>query len=245
MALVVSALTVSALRLPSLSSPRLVQPPPPKGFTWAADVRELEGRVVEINRMVGGRSTGRGKTWCTVASSTEEIEDEVAYVQQELGKQNTEGLGTTALVHPDAAITCAENEQIQSLVLAARRRADAAVMRPPTPSVPMSLPRAFAVVLAKLVMAKLLLVKLLGVELLSVALDAVARIVVACMGRLARMRLAMARPLRCADEMRDALLPADAILSLNVRPRTAGRYSAPAYYPLELLTAPATPATPA
>ena len=211
MALVVSALTVSALRLPSLSSPRLVQPPPPKGFTWAADVRELEGRVVEINRMVGGRSTGRG---------------------------------TTALVHPDAAITCAENEQIQSLVLAARRRADAAVMRPPTPSVPMSLPRAFAVVLAKLVMAKLLLVKLLGVELLSVALDAVARIVVACMGRLARMRLAMARPLRF-DEMRDGLLPADAILSLNVRPRTAGRYSAPAYYPLELLTAPATPATPA
>ena len=212
MALVVSALTVSALRLPSISSPRLVQPPPPKGFTWAADVRELEGRVVEINRMVGGRSTGRG---------------------------------TTALVHPDAAITCAENEQIQSLVLAARRRADAAVMRPPTPSVPMSLPRAFAVVLAKLVMAKLLLVKLLGVELLSMALDAVARIVVACMGRLARMRLAMARPLRCVDEMRDALLPADAILSLNVRPRTAGRYSAPAYYPLELLTAPATPATPA
>ena len=211
MALVVSALTVSALRLPSISSPRLVQPPPPKGFTWAADVRELEGRVVEINRMVGGRSTGRG---------------------------------TTALVHPDAAITCAENEQIQSLVLAARRRADAAVMRPPTPSVPMSLPRAFAVVLAKLVMAKLLLVKLLGVELLSMALDAVARIVVACMGRLARMRLAMARPLRF-DEMRDGLLPAAAILSLNVRPRPAGRYSAPAYYPLELLTAPATPATPA
>ena len=166
-------------------------------------------------------------------------------MQQEPGKQNTERLGTTALVHPDAAITCAENEQIQSLVLAARRRADAAVMRPPSPSVPMSLPRAFAVVLAKLVMAKLLLVKLLGVELLSMALDAVARIVVACMGRLARMRLAMARPLRCADEMRDALLPADAILSLNVRPRTAGRYSAPAYYPLELLTAPATPATPA
>ena len=118
-------------------------------------------------------------------------------------------------------------------------------MHPPTPSVPTPLPSAFAMVLAKLVMAKLLLVKLVGVELLSVALDAVARLVVACMGRLARMRLAMARPLQVADEMRDGLLPADVLLSLGVRPRTAGRYSAPAYYPLELLTAPATPATPA
>ena len=208
MSLIAAQMTLSALRLPSLSSPRLIQPQPPNGFTWAADVRELEGRVVEINRMVGGRSTGR-----------------------------------SALVHP--AITSAENEQIQSLVLAARRRADAAVMHPPNPSVPTSLPSAFAVVLAKLVMAKLLLVKLVGVELLSVALDAVARLVVACMGRLARMRLAMARPLQVADEMRDGLLPADVLLSLGVRPRTAGRYSAPAYYPLELLTAPATPATPA
>ena len=178
---------VSSLRLP-FSSPTLIQPPPPKGFSWAVDVRELEGRVVKINRLVGGRSTGR----------------------------------TQPVIHPDAARTSAENQQIQALVLAARRRADTAVMRPPT-SLPMSLPIAAAVVLAKLVTAELLLVKLVTAELLALTTDAVARLVVAYMSCLARLKLGVARPLRFVDGLRNGLLPADAILTLGVRPRTAGR----------------------
>ena len=162
--------TVSALRLP-FSSPTLIQPPPPKGFSWAVDVRELEGRVVKINRLVGGRSTGR-----------------------------------TAVVHPNAARTSAENQQIQSLVLAARHRADAAVVRPPTTSLPMSLPMAAAVVLAKLVTAELLLVKHVTVELLAVTTDAVARLVVAYMSCLARLKLGVARPLRFVVGLREGLL---------------------------------------
>ena len=185
MLFVALAPAVSSLRLP-FSSPTLIQPPPPKGFSWAVDVRELEGRVVKINRLVGGRSTGR------------------------------------TVIHPDAARTSAENQQIQALVLAARRRADTAVMRPPT-SLPMSLPIAAAVVLAKLVTAELLLVKLVTAELLALTTDAVARLVVAYMSCLARLKLGVARPLRFVDGLRDGLLPADAILTLGVRPRTAGR----------------------
>ena len=185
MLFVALAPAVSSLRLP-FSSPTLIQPPPPKGFSWAVDVRELEGRVVKINRLVGGRSTGR------------------------------------TVIHPDAARTSAENQQIQALVLAARRRADTAVMRPPT-SLPMSLPIAAAVVLAKLVTAELLLVKLVTAELLALTTDAVARLVVAYMSCLARLKLGVARPLRFVDGLRNGLLPADAILTLGVRPRTAGR----------------------
>ena len=185
MLFVALAPAVSSLRLP-FSSPTLIQPPPPKGFSWAVDVRELEGRVVKINRLVGGRSTGR------------------------------------TVIHPDAAGTSAENQQIQALVLAARRRADTAVMRPPT-SLPMSLPIAAAVVLAKLVTAELLLVKLVTAELLALTTDAVARLVVAYMSCLARLKLGVARPLRFVDGLRNGLLPADAILTLGVRPRTAGR----------------------
>ena len=178
--------TASSLSMP-FSSRTLTQPPPPKGFSWAVDVRELEGRVVKINQLVGGRSTGR-----------------------------------TPVIHPDAERTSAENQQIQALVLAARRRADTAVMRPPT-SLPMSLPIAAAVVLAKLVTDELLLVKLVTVELLALTTDAVARLVVACMSCLARLKLGVARPLRFVDGLRVGLLPADAILTLGVRPRTAGR----------------------
>ena len=185
MLFVALAPAVSSLRLP-FSSPTLIQPPPPKGFSWAVDVHELEGRVVKINRLVGGRSTGR------------------------------------TVIHPDAARTSAENQQIQALVLAARRRADTAVMRPPT-SLPMSLPIAAAVVLAKLVTAELLLVKLVTAELLALTTDAVARLVVAYMSCLARLKLGVARPLRFVDGLRNGLLPADAILTLGVRPRTAGR----------------------
>ena len=210
--------TASSLSMP-FSSRTLTQPPPPKGFSWAVDVSELEGRVVKINRLVGGRSTGR-----------------------------------TAVVHPDAASTSAENQQLQSLVLAARQRADSAVMRPPTTPLPMSLPVASAVVLAKLVTAELLLVKLVAVELLALTIAAFSRLApplarlarldaalkYRVLPRLARRQLkrgvhacashvahalapAVGRPLRFADGLRDGLLPTDAILTLGVRPRTAGR----------------------
>lgn len=171
---------VSSLRLP-FSTPTLIQPPPPKGFSWAVDVSELEGRVVKINRLVGGRSTGR-----------------------------------TAFISPDAARTTTE-----------LNRGDSVATRPPTTSLPMSLKLAdlarVPLGLVKLVAAELLIVKLVTVELLAVTVAAIAHLVPgvhACASHDAHaLAPAVVRPLRFVDALRDGLFPADAILTLGVRPR--------------------------
>jgi hypothetical protein len=79
-------------------TPAVAPAPPPTAF----DNKEAKERL--LKRIAGYRKIRpdlkpHGRSWCTAASGMEEVEDEVASAQQQMGEQPTAGLGTQLLVN--------------------------------------------------------------------------------------------------------------------------------------------------
>jgi len=91
------------------ASKAAVKPPaPPPAPAPVAAATEKEAKDKHLKRLAGYRQLRpdlkpNGRAWVTAASSMQEIEDDVANAQHQLGEQPTSGLGTQVLVNSLAA----------------------------------------------------------------------------------------------------------------------------------------------
>jgi len=103
-----TAAKAEARKAAKASKPAVVKPPASAPAPAAAADTEREAKHKLLKRVEGYRKLKPGlkpcgRAWCTASSAMQDIEDEVASAQHQLGEQPTTGLATNFLVNSLAA----------------------------------------------------------------------------------------------------------------------------------------------